>query len=210
MFTGIVETLGSVETAESRGQGMLLGIRPHIELSDLKPGDSLSVDGVCLTVEEVHGGVVRVFAVAETLRRSTLGALGPGGKVNLERALRVGDRLGGHWVTGHIDTMGRIVSEKRVGDSIERWFSIDSQYMGYIVEKGSVAIDGASLTVMLKESWGFSVALIPFTLRTTTMGLKAIGVSVNIETDILAKYAEGLMLSRGKQMSLSGLEQAGF
>jgi len=210
MFTGIVETLGNVETAEARGQGMLLGIRPQMELADLKPGDSLSVDGVCLTVEEVRSGLVRVFAVAETLRRSTLGALGSGGKVNLERALRVGDRLGGHWVTGHIDTMGRIVSEKHVGDSIERWFSIDSQYMNYIVEKGSVAIDGASLTVMLKESWGFSVALIPFTLRTTTMGAKGIGVSVNIETDILAKYAEGLLLSRGKEMSLSSLEQMGF
>ncbi len=202
--------MGNVETAEARGQGMLLGIRPQMELADLKPGDSLSVDGVCLTVEEVRSGLVRVFAVAETLRRSTLGALGSGGKVNLERALRVGDRLGGHWVTGHIDTMGRIVSEKHVGDSIERWFSIDSQYMNYIVEKGSVAIDGASLTVMLKESWGFSVALIPFTLRTTTMGAKGIGVSVNIETDILAKYAEGLLLSRGKEMSLSSLEQMGF
>ncbi len=210
MFTGIIETPGVVESAESRGQGLSIGIRPQAELADLKPGDSLSVDGICLTVEEIRGDQVRVFAVAETLRRTTLGSIGPNSKVNLERALKVGDRLGGHWVTGHIDAVGRIVSDKVVGDSIERWFSLEPNYLAHVVEKGSVSIDGISLTVMLKESWGFCVALIPFTLHSTTQGFKKVGANVNIETDILAKYTESLLQSKGNRLSLATLEQAGF
>ena len=133
-----------------------------------------------------------------------------GQKVNLERALKLGERLGGHWVTGHVDCVGEIVREQRVGDSLERWIRIDERYIHQVAEKGSVAVDGMSLTVSYKEPWGFSVTLIPYTLAVTTANAKKIGSFVNIETDILAKYTESLSHAKEKSLSLEAMKEMGY
>src|SRR6185503_6419400 len=194
MFTGLVEDVGVVVSAEQRSDSVALGIRPQrIALSDLVVGESMCHNGACLTVTEVGGEAYRVLAGAETLARTTLGGLGVGSRVNLERSLRVGDRLGGHWVTGHIDGTGELASRDDRGSNLVLGIRLPRALLRYIVEKGSIAVAGVSLTVNAVEPDGFSVAIIPHTRDHTTLGDLALGDRINLEVDILAKHVEKLV-----------------
>lgn len=210
MFTGLIETTALVQSVEKTGNGLRIQLTPEKELDGIKIGDSLCTDGVCLTAERIDGGRVIAFAITETLQRSTLRFLRQGSRVNLERALRVGDRLDGHWVSGHVDCVGSILSDERKGHSIERWVRVESRYMGHIAEKGSVAIDGISLTVARRAAHGFCVALIPHTLENTAFGKKVPGDSVNIETDILAKYAESRAAQDEQPLTFEKIKMMGY
>jgi riboflavin synthase len=189
VFTGIVEELGTVDSAEPVGGGVRLAITGPVVATDARPGDSIAVNGVCLTVVEVSGGRFTADVVHETLRRSSLKSLVPGGQVNLERPLAVGDRLGGHIVQGHVDGTG--VFRKSDPDGTTH-FDIPQRLSRYLVEKGSIAVDGVSLTVVDAGTREFSVALIPTTQELTTLGRLNPGDEVNIEVDVLAKHVERL------------------
>ena len=196
MFTGIVEELGEVADIEHRGDAARLTIRGAI--TDTSPGESISVNGVCLTVTGISGGTFTADVMGETLDRSGLGALTPGTRVNLERSLRLADRLGGHLVQGHVDATGTILSRIPSGGWDQVRIGIPATISRYVVEKGSIAVDGISLTVSaLGEEW-FEVCLIPETLARTTLGTTQPGDTVNLEVDVLAKYVEKL-LSREAQ-----------
>jgi riboflavin synthase len=188
MFTGLVEALGTVRRLESDGDGCLLHLAEPALAPQLSLGESVAVNGACLTVVGRDADTFRFQVGPETLRRTNLGELRPGDRVNLERALRVGDRLGGHLVQGHIDGLGRIASRQRQGDWELVWFRCPAELAAQMVSKGSVAVDGVSLTLVDVTGDGFSVALIPHTLANTTLGFKAEGATVNLETDLLAKY----------------------
>lgn len=193
MFTGIVEELGTV-TAVAEGR---LTVRGPVVTRDARHGDSIAVNGVCLTVVEVTEGEFTADVMPETLRRSALGALRPGDPVNLERAARVGDRLGGHLVQGHVDGVGTIV-ERTPGAQWELVrIALPEPLRRYVVEKGSVAVDGVSLTVVAVDGDTFTVGLIPTTLTLTTLGRKGVGEPVNLEVDVIAKYVERLLAERG-------------
>lgn len=192
MFTGLIEDLGSVRALERSEQGARLRIGTRLA-SQLKQGDSVAVDGVCLTAIDVRDGDFAAEAMLETLRRSALGALEPGAQVNLELALRADGRLGGHVVQGHVDGTG-LLSEIRA-EGIARVLRIDCapDVARYLVEKGSVAVNGVSLTVSaLGEEW-FEVSLIPETLARTNLGVMTVGDRVNLEVDVLAKHVERLL-----------------
>ena len=192
MFTGIVEALGRVvEVGELRG-GRELGVEATGIAADLARGESVAVNGVCQTVTAVKDGRFRFYAMGETLRASTLGELKRGDAVNLERALTPGDRLGGHFVSGHIDGQGTLVERNDEGDWSTFWFELPQELSRQMASKGSIAIDGVSLTIVESLPRRFSVALIPFTLDVTTLGKLKVGDKVNLETDILAKYVERL------------------
>jgi riboflavin synthase len=188
MFTGLVEAVGVVRRLESDGEGRLLHLAEPALAPQLSLGESVAVNGACLTVVGRDDEAFRFQVGPETLRRTNLGELQPGDRVNLERALRLGDRLGGHLVQGHIDGLGRIASRQRQGDWELVWFRCPEDLAAQTVSKGSVAVDGVSLTVVDVSRDGFSVALIPHTLANTTLGWKAEGAAVNLETDLLAKY----------------------
>lgn len=188
MFTGLVESLGSVRGLDSDGAGRHLviaepSIAPHLAL-----GESVAVNGACLTVVQQAGDTFRFQVGPETLERTNLGELAVGDTVNLERSLRMGDRLGGHLVQGHIDGLGRIRHRERQGDWEKIEFQCPPTLAAQMVSKGSVAVDGISLTLVDVKQDGFSVALIPHTLAVTTLGRKQVGATVNLETDLLAKY----------------------
>jgi riboflavin synthase len=189
MFTGIVEELGTVAAVEPRAGAARVEIIGPLVTSDAGPGDSISVNGVCLTVVEVSGERFTVDVVHETLQRSALKTLAAGDRVNLERAMAVGDRLGGHIVQGHVDGTG--VLRSREPDGLVR-FELPERLSRYLVEKGSITVDGVSLTVVDAGHSEFSVALIPTTLQLTTLGLRGAGDEVNIEVDVLAKHLERL------------------
>jgi len=194
MFTGLVEDLGTVARADRRSDALVLAIRPaRLPPRELVIGESVCHDGACLTVTEIGRDTFTVLAGAETLARTTLGALRVGKRVNLERALRVGDRLGGHWVTGHVDGTGELVIRRDLGANLVLGFRVPPALSRYIVEKGSIAIAGVSLTVNTVEPEMFSVAIIPHTRDHTTLGDLVIGDRVNLETDILAKHVERLL-----------------
>ncbi len=194
MFTGLIEDVGRVVGLEKSGEGLFVRIRPaRIAVDALSQGESVAVDGCCLTVVERGDGVFGVAVSPETLKRTTLGDLSAGAAVNLERALAVGDRLGGHMVLGHVDGVGRIASRTPRGDFVEMWFSAPAPVDRWLVEKGSVAVDGISLTVNRLREGGFSVMLIPETLSRTTLGSKAEGARVNLEGDVIGKYVERLV-----------------
>lgn len=197
MFTGIVEELGEVVRITEVADSALLAVRGPIVTSDAKHGESIAVNGVCLTVVEVDANVFTADVMAETLRRSCLGALRAGDPVNLERAARLGDRLGGHLVQGHVDGVGRIVSR----EPAQHWetvrFSLPTPLSRYLAEKGSITVDGVSLTVVDVTADTFAVGLIPTTLKLTTLGHKAVGDPVNLEVDVIAKYVERLLGQRG-------------
>ncbi len=194
MFTGLVEDLGTVARADRRSDALVLAIRPHrIPLAELAAGESICTDGACLTVTELARDAFTVLAGAETLARTTLGGLRAGGRVNLERALRVGDRLGGHWVTGHVDGTGELTARRDLGANLVLGVRAAPALLRYVVEKGSIAIAGVSLTVNAVDAEGFSVAIIPHTREATTLGALAIGDRVNLEVDILAKHVEKLL-----------------
>jgi len=194
MFTGLVEDTGRIVSAERRSDAVVLGVRPgRIALADLVVGESVCHDGTCLTVTDIGSDAYHVLAGAETLARTTLGALAVGKRVNLERALRVGDRLGGHWVTGHIDGTGTLAVLEDHGANLVLGFHAAPALLRYIVEKGSIAVAGVSLTVNAVDGDGFSVAIIPHTRDHTTLGDLAIGDRTNLEVDILAKHVEKLV-----------------
>jgi riboflavin synthase len=192
MFTGLIADLGSVTGLEEDDGGVTLTIRTRLAES-LREGDSIAVNGVCLTATEVSDEGFQAQAMIETLRRSSLRALAPGRTVNLELALRAGDRLGGHVVQGHVDGTGTVRSVREEGFARVLEIDTEPQLGRYLVEKGSVAVDGVSLTVSALDDSGFSVSLIPETLARTSLGEIREGGLVNIEVDILAKHVERLM-----------------
>jgi len=188
MFTGLVESLGTVRDVSSDGAGTLLRIDDPTIAKDLPLGASLAVNGVCLTVVAADGQMLSVQAGPETLRLTNLGELRAGMKVNLERPLRLGDRLDGHIVQGHVDGIGRIERRERQADWETVWFTCVPELTRQMIRKGSIAIDGVSLTLVDVAEVRFSVALIPHTLAITTLGFKQPGDSVNLEIDMFAKY----------------------
>ncbi|HHT9121092.1 MAG TPA: riboflavin synthase [Candidatus Hypogeohydataceae bacterium YC41] len=197
MFTGIIEHLGTVKELRRAEEGSRLVLDLGSMAKEVKPGESISVEGVCLTVTDIKGEQASFDVSQETLKRSMLGELKPGQKVNIERSLRVGDRMGGHFVQGHVDGTGIIQKKEEHPGQVTMWFTVPKELAENMIEKGSVAIDGISLTVVeVKEMPGgataFSVALIPFTLANTTLGLKKVDDRVNIETDILGKWVKKL------------------
>jgi len=195
MFTGLIADLGSVTALERNGEGATLEVFTRLA-SELQQGDSIAVNGVCLTATDVRDGGFAAAAMIETLRRSALGALQPGAKVNLELALRAEDRLGGHVVQGHVDGTGTVGEIREEGFARVLRIDADPALSRYLVEKGSVAVNGVSLTVSAPHDDGFEVSLIPETLQRTNLGEAAIGDRVNLEVDVLAKHVERLLESR--------------
>lgn len=196
MFTGIIEEIGVVKETRRLGDGqtLRLGLMAGVVTEDLKTGDSLSVDGCCLTVSGLSEAEVVMTVSPETLRLTTLGGVKVGDGVNLERAMRLGDRLGGHWVSGHVDGVGHVRERKKVSDALALRIEAPSEVLRYCVRKGSVAVDGISLTVNDVGEKDFSVMLIAHTAEVTTLGVKGVGAAVNLEGDILGKYVERLLL----------------
>ena len=188
MFTGIVEVVGAVEAVEPAGELLRIAVRAPSLAAEARVGDSIAVRGACLTVTRARDGILEFEAVRETLARTALSELGPGTKVNLERALRADARLDGHVVQGHVDGVGRVVELRREGDDVRLFVACPAEVARHLVEKGSVAIDGVSLTVVGARDDGFDVALIPHTLAATTLGSLRPGDRVNLEADVLAKY----------------------
>ena len=194
MFTGLVEELGEMVNQQHSSNGAVLVIRGASVYHDLKQGDSVAVNGICLTVSKLgSAGVFHADVMPETLRRTNLHELQKGSRVNLERALRAGDRLGGHFVSGHIDGTGEILSKQREGNAMVYRVGAPPSVLRYLVEKGSVTVDGISLTVVTVDDKSFSVSLIPHTAALTTLGYKNAGDQVNLEADMLAKYVEKLL-----------------
>jgi riboflavin synthase len=190
MFTGIIEGLGTVRSVVRSSGGMRMSLEPDFAVDDLEIGDSISVSGVCLTAVELQQNVVGVDVAPETLSRTTMGRIKPGERVNLERALSFGARLGGHLVSGHIDAVG-VVQARRPAANATLWtFGVPEALSRYIVEKGSIAVDGVSLTVNACDGTSFEVSIIPHTAKVTTLGFKDVGDAVNIETDMIGKYVE--------------------
>lgn len=190
MFTGLVEQKAAVVEVREAPPGRRLRIAAPSIADDIAIGDSICVSGCCLTVVAARDGVLDFEAGPETLARTTFGKLRPGDAVNLERSLRLSDRLGGHLVTGHVDCVGTLVERNDYGEWSEMWFRFPKEYAGQIASKGSIAVAGVSLTVVGAEADRFSVQLIPHTLAVTTLGDLRAGSEVNLETDLLAKYVE--------------------
>lgn len=190
MFTGLVESLAEVAAVVPEPPGVRLLIREPRIAAGAKIGDSISLNGCCLTVVSIEGDSLAFQAGEETLSRTNLGELKPGGVVNLERSLKMGDAIGGHLVTGHIDAVGNV--DRRVDDAdwCTMWFRVPPSLTRQLASKGSIAVDGVSLTLVDVEADRFSVALIPHTLSVTTLGRRQLGDRVNLETDILAKYVQ--------------------
>ena len=196
MFTGIIETTGRLERQESQGAGARLTLSTARPLRRLAIGESIAVNGACMTVTTIRGGRFTVDASPETLRRTTLGRLTPGTRVNLERALRMGDRLGGHLVQGHVDGVGRLETIRPDGDWVVYRFGAPRSLAPYLIEKGSIAVDGVSLTVFGCRGPSFTVALIPHTLAKTTLGERRPGDRVNLEADVLLKHVQSMLRRR--------------
>ena len=195
MFTGIIAAMGSVRRLTLRGEDALLEVDAALEMDDVRIGDSISVSGACLTVTALKDTGFTADVSAETLSRTTLKTIKAGDPVNLEKALRVGDRLGGHIVLGHVDGVGRILEKTVRSQSVIFCFEIDPGLGRYVVAKGSITVDGISLTVNRCEKDRFYVNIIPHTAAGTTLGMKKISDTVNIETDILARYLEKLIIA---------------
>ena len=192
MFSGIVEALGTVAEVRREPPGCTLVIREPKIASETSVADSISVNGCCLTVVETDAETMAFQAGPETLSRTNLGELRIDGVVNLERALAVGDRLGGHFVSGHIDGAGKLLDRKEHGEWSDFYFSVPRELSVQMASKGSITVDGVSLTIVDCEPDRFSVALIPYTLAVTTLGPLKVGGTVNLETDLLAKYLQRL------------------
>lgn len=192
MFTGLIEDVGLVRDIARRHDGARLTVATVLETATMKLGESIAVNGACLTVTSFSDGTFSADISQETLTCSTLGGFRNGQRVNLERALRLGDRLGGHLVSGHIDGIATLVDKRRDGIAVRMTFRPPPEKLKYLIEKGSVAIDGVSLTVNRVDGDGFSVAMIPHSLAHTTLDECRVGGSVNIETDMIAKYVQRL------------------
>ena len=188
MFTGIVEAVGTVVAVERAGEILRIAVRAPALAAEARVGDSVAVRGACLTVTRAEEEALHFEAVRETCLRTALSELAPGVRVNLERALRAGARLDGHLVQGHVDGVGRVRELRREGQDVRLFVECAPEVAEHLVEKGSVAIDGVSLTVVTAEATGFEVALIPHTLAATTLGSLRPGDRVNLEVDVLAKY----------------------
>jgi riboflavin synthase len=212
MFTGIVEEIGTIEKVTTVSHGRHFRVSAHRILDELKPEDSIAVSGVCLTATGVGSSYFEVMAVDETLRRSTLNSIASGKKVNLERALRLNDRLGGHFVQGHVDGVGTVRSMAAEGAASVCEIDIPEELSKYTVEKGSLAVDGVSLTIMRVGKNRMAVSLIPYTLEHTTLGMIRAGNQVNIEVDFLGKYVERFLQHRipNHKMSASWLRSLGY
>ena len=200
MFTGIIEELGRVRAIDRREGGARLEIAASTVLADARPGDSIAVNGCCLTVVDRGDGWWAADAVIETLERTALGSLERDDSVNLERPLRLSDHLGGHLVQGHVDAVGQVAARRPLADGSTRFtFSAPADVLRYVVEKGSVAVDGISLTVAALGDQAFDVAIIPHTLAVTTLGQRDPGAAVNVEADLIAKYVERLLVPTSRE-----------
>jgi riboflavin synthase len=215
MFTGIVEEIGMIALVQKGAGSARLSIKGSVIFDDLKLGDSVAVNGVCLTAAELGGNLFAADVMSETLHRSNLGDLHPGDKVNLERAMKADGRFGGHIVSGHIDGIGRIIEKKTDGNAVWITISAPQNILRYIVEKGSVAVDGISLTVARITESNFAVSLIPHTGKATTLTDRKICDSVNLENDMTGKYIERFLHFHKEEQKKSGisaefLASAGF
>jgi riboflavin synthase len=190
MFTGLVECIAEIRSAQRKRGILELSLAVPLDLSDSRPGDSFCVQGACLTAIGIVPGNLQVEVSQETLERTSLGSYGPGRPVNLERALRLSDRLGGHLVTGHVDGLGEMVERREEGPTVDLRFRADRRVSRYLVEKGSICVDGVSLTLGVCDKDTFTVYLIPHTLEKTTLQFLRPGDSVNLEADIIGKYVE--------------------
>jgi len=209
MFTGLIEEVGRLGRVARHGKMIDLTIEANVVLDDVKTGDSIAVSGVCLTVVNFTSSSFIVQAVEETLRRTKLGSASPGMPVNLERSLRLGDRLGGHIVQGHVDGTGKIVARRGSSENVVFGIAPDSALERYIAEKGSITVDGISLTVTYAGKGEFGVSIIPHTLKETALETARVGDIVNLETDVIAKYVEKL-LGRDSGMTMERLRELGF
>jgi riboflavin synthase len=193
VFTGIIREVGRITARDGGHEGVRLVVEAPATAGAASVGDSVSINGVCLTVTETANGSLAFDAVPETLSRSSLGRLARGDDVNVEPALRAGEPLGGHYVQGHVDGVGALRRSDPEGEGSRVWFDVPRDVNRYLVEKGSVAVEGVSLTVAELDEDGFAVALVPHTLAATTLGQRAAGDPVNVEVDVLAKYVERLV-----------------
>jgi riboflavin synthase len=212
VFTGLIEDLGTVFSIDRAAEQADLVVQTRLA-PEIAVGQSVAIDGVCLTVVERAARTLRFTAVAETLDRTTLGGWTAGQRCNVERALTISDRLGGHIVQGHVDGVGRIERRVARADSVDVTFGASADVLRYVVPKGSIAVDGVSLTVTTVDARGFGVALIPHTLSLTTLGEKREGARVNLETDVLARYVEKLTASRttaSSAITMEFLREHGF
>jgi riboflavin synthase len=218
VFTGLVESLGRLQGRDNyRGGARLVISTGESLLEGLREGDSIAVNGVCLTAEAVAKSSFTAVVMPETLRKTNLGQVRPGEPLNLERALPLGGRLGGHLVSGHVDATGTLVQRRPEGNALILQFKIPPELMRYIIPKGSVAVDGVSLTVAGLHPDGFSVSLIPLTAERTTLGWRKMGDAVNIEVDLIGKYVDRLLqpylagkVERRKELTAAFLEEMGF
>lgn len=215
MFTGIIQGLGAVFEQRPAGGGKIFGVEAEFILNDPEEGESIAVNGACLTARNITGNRFYVDVSPETLSRTVLGRVQAGHRVNLERALRLCDRLGGHLVSGHVDAMGIVQQRRAAGDFTLFTFSVDASLSKYIIEKGSITINGVSLTVNSCERERFSVSIIPHTLAITTLGQLHEGDRVNIEVDMIGKYVEKLLAEKsmpggGARINSAFLAEHGF
>ena len=211
MFTGIIEDKGKILRADVRGQGRRLILRVPPHLTDLQLGDSINVNGACLTVVEKTGDSMAVDVSSETLEKTTFREVREGDEVNLELAMRLSDRLGGHIVTGHVDAVGTLVERRSEREFVHLKIQVPKSVSRYVVAKGSIAVDGISLTVNACDGDEIQMTLIPYTLEKTTLINKRVGDQVNLEADVLGKYVEKLMEGRESgKVTLSFLREHGF
>ncbi len=208
MFTGIIQGIGTLVQARPAGGGRCFILEAAFDLTDPEEGESIAVNGVCLTARDIRGRRFTVDVSPETLSRSILGSLDRGSQVNLERALRLSDRLGGHLVSGHVDGLGVLERREPAGDFVLFTFGMEAGLSRYVVEKGSIAINGVSLTVNSCSRNHFGVAIIPHTLEVTTLHQLRVGERVNLEVDIIGKYVEKLLVGQGKNPVKSSISQA--
>ena len=214
MFTGLVRGLGEVVSLAPKAGGAVLNLRAKAFAAEAALGDSIAVNGACLTVAEKKGDVLAFDLSGETLKSTVLGGLKPGEKVNLEPALRASDQLGGHMVTGHVDATGKVRSRERIGETVKITIEAPPSVLDYLVSKGSVAVDGISLTVVDVLAGAFTIVIIPHTLANTTIGFKEPGAAVNLESDIIGKYVARFVGPQGKGASggslMKALGESGF
>jgi riboflavin synthase len=196
LFTGIIEDLGTVQSVKRSKESAVIAVRTALPIARIALGESIAVSGCCLTVVRKAPGTLAMDVSAETLRRTVLGDLKPGDRVNLERCLTLSKLIGGHLVSGHVDGVGRIISIEPEGDSRLYTFEVGPDEARFLVEKGSVALDGVSLTVFGIRGRRFKVALIPHTLKMTTLGHKGAGAALNVESDMLVKYVDQIVSAR--------------
>lgn len=206
MFTGIIEGLGTVKSVTRAAGGRRMGIEADFSLEKIRVGDSIAVSGACLTVVGFQHNIFEVDIAPETLSKTTLGRTKTGDRVNLEQALLLGDRLGGHLVSGHVDGIGVVQAKRPMANAVLFAFGVPEALSRYIIQKGSIAVDGISLTVNACNRTSFEVSIIPHTAKITTMGFKKVGDPVNIETDMIGKYVERLTqhLAEGETQAKNG------